>query len=159
MNEKPPIYVEDGEDKGRVEDPQIAKKMAETEDPYHKKILGVIPPWKKEIAEGEEAAEKSVKRGVPINEGDLPEIIQKERDRFVYDVYNSAMDNGKLYVGGYRMADYGGGKMEYIIDGELKKRGEWGKGASDFMDGITIRIKVEDGRIVEKWSGKSENGN
>lgn len=42
----------------RVEDPGIAREMAEAEAPYHEKTLGFLQPSGKKLAEGDKVAEK-----------------------------------------------------------------------------------------------------
>ncbi len=44
-------------EQGQVEDPEVARKMANAEDPYHEKMLGIFPASKKKIAEGEKFSE------------------------------------------------------------------------------------------------------
>lgn len=70
MSEKLPTSKEEVYDEqGRVKDPEIAREMAKVEDPYHKKILGVIPTTQKRIEKGEKDAE-----------GLLDEILKMNRD-------------------------------------------------------------------------------
>ena len=53
MDERLPFY----DKKGRVNDPDIARKAAETEGGSHKKRFGIFPPSKKEVKKGERDAE------------------------------------------------------------------------------------------------------
>ncbi|MFA6383189.1 MAG: hypothetical protein WCX17_02080 [Parcubacteria group bacterium] len=45
------------DDQGKVEDPEVARKMAKAEDSYHEKTLGIFPASRKKIAEGEKFSE------------------------------------------------------------------------------------------------------
>ncbi len=45
------------DEEGRIKDREIAREMAEAEDPFHKKTLGVFPPSKRKLEKGELAAE------------------------------------------------------------------------------------------------------
>lgn len=54
MNEKINLYNEEGQ----VNDPEIAREMANVEDPYHKKRFGFLNPSQDKLKEGEMEAEK-----------------------------------------------------------------------------------------------------
>lgn len=83
MVEKIKLYNE----RGQVEDPEVAKEMAETENPYHKKILGIFSASKKKVAEGEKKGEDAGKSIVDLKNNDLQ---KKEKEKETQELQEQA---------------------------------------------------------------------
>jgi hypothetical protein len=81
----------------KVEDPDVARKMAEAEDPYHKKTLGVFNPSKRKLEKGEKAGEEAVEAGEPVSEDDLPESVE-HRFYAIRGQYRDALYTGQLLI-------------------------------------------------------------
>lgn len=108
--EKPPIYDE----AGRVKDPDVAHKMAEVEDKYHKKTLG-IPATKWDIRRGEQKAEEVVEKGEEIDEEQLPTEV---KDLLRHTEYNTIEKKGPAtswYNDKIIKINYGNGRYKYVV--------------------------------------------
>lgn len=83
MVERIKLYNE----RGQVEDLEIAKEMAEAENPYHKKILGIFSASKKKIAEGEKKGEDVGESIVDSKNNDLQ---KKEKEKEIQEMQEQA---------------------------------------------------------------------
>ena len=145
MKEKLPIY----DDEGRVKDPNVARKMAEAEAPYHEKTLGIFSPSKWKIRKGEAAAEEALEKGERIvNLEDLPPALGQELQEF-RNKYNNESGLGLFSLTGGRAIDYGEGKFKYRFLGIMTRHDQHGNfvGQSE----ITITAKVDNGEVVDSF--------
>jgi hypothetical protein len=136
------------EDIGRVSDPKLAQEMAEIENYYHKKTLGVFPPSEGKIAKGRQAAEQYRLHGVEIAESELPpkvlEVIKEYKDE-----QKEACKGGKWRITNFFRVDplIGENITTYKIEGVVDihdDRGNWLQG-----DSGNIVIKTDGESVVE----------
>lgn len=88
------LYVKEGPDKGRVEDPEIALEMAKTEEKYGRKgkLFGLIKPSERKIKQGEEAAEMVGKLHLDFK--NIPRKFQFNRE--MSDEFERRMTNFRI---------------------------------------------------------------
>lgn len=175
----PPIYHEEGPDKGRVKNPNIAHAIAKVEDPYRRKVAGVFPLTEKgmraRIAKGEQAAEAHIARGQEIKRGELPKAVLtavEEYERFAPEstcVGGAMFDFTVFRPAQYRRVDYREGKTQYVIFGRLDRctfAGVQDKAKPRVKQKGTepweFRIQTQGDSVVEKMFGfirTDEHGN
>ena len=147
---------------GKVEDLVVAEKMAHVEDTVRaKKILGVIPMPKWFAGK---AAEKHIEKGESITENDLPtdvrSLFEQYKDARTKFFRSNPMGPGELFrPKGYRLVNYGSGRMEYIMDGTLILEYKEGEGINTSSDTVIsdehphkVFVKVENGKPVASFS-------
>ena len=146
MEKMMPMYSESG----RVEDPRIAEEMATVEDPIRsKKFLGMKLPWAEKSAG--KASEAHIQEGKEIKESELPEQVHAD---FTYtaDQYRNAGDAGFFDLKGYRLVDYGNGKLLYIMEGKITRHGVQGQYVG--ADRIRFACRTENGKRVHRFAGE-----